>query len=36
MEAELPDGHVMDHEPWTHQVSNIGTTDVRAIIYETK
>ncbi|MEE8518656.1 MAG: cupin domain-containing protein [Dehalococcoidia bacterium] len=36
MEAELPDGHVMDHEPWTHQVTNIGTTDVRAIIYETK
>ena len=36
MEADIPDGHVMDHEPWTHQVSNIGSTDIRAILYETK
>ena len=36
MEAELPDGHVMWHDEWTHQVENIGTTDIHAIIVETK
>ncbi len=36
MEAELPDGAVMDHEPWTHTVENVGTTDVHAIIFELK
>ena len=36
MEAELPDGHVMWHEEWTHRVENVGTTDIRAIIVETK
>ena len=36
MEAELPDGAVMEHEAWTHQVENIGTTDIRAIIFEAK
>ncbi len=36
MEAELPDGTVMWHEPWTHQVSNVGSTDIRAIIVENK
>lgn len=28
MEAELPDGHVMWHEEWTHPVSNIGASDI--------
>ena len=36
MEADIPDGHVMWHEPWTHTVENIGTSDIRAIIVETK
>ncbi len=36
MEAEFPDGGVMDHEPWTHQVENIGDTDIHAIIFELK
>lgn len=34
IEADLPDGHVMWHEAWTHTVENIGDTDVRAIIVE--
>jgi len=36
MEAEVPDGHVMAHGPWTHRVENIGTTDIHAIIFERK
>ncbi len=36
MEADLPDGHVMWHEEWTHQVQNLGTSDVHAIVVETK
>ena len=36
MEADIPDGHVMWHEGWTHRVENVGTTDIRAIIVETK
>jgi hypothetical protein len=36
VEAELPDGHVMWHEAWTHTVENIGNTDIRAIIVEDK
>ncbi len=36
MEVELPDGATMAHEAWTHTVENIGTTDVHAIIFETK
>ena len=36
MEAELPDGAVMWHEPWTHRVENIGSTDIRAVIVENK
>ena len=36
MEAEFPDGGVMDHEEWTHQVENIGDTDIHAIIFELK
>ncbi len=36
MEADLPDGLVMAHEPWTHRVENIGDTDIHAIIFERK
>lgn len=36
VEADIPDGHVMAHDPWTHRVENIGSTDVRAILFETK
>jgi hypothetical protein len=36
VEAELPDGHVMWHEQWTHTVENIGTKDIKAIIVESK
>ena len=34
VELEIPDGHVMKHEPWTHRVENIGTTDIKAILFE--
>ena len=36
MEADIPDGHVMWHEGWTHTVENIGTADILAIIVESK
>ena len=36
MEADIPDGHVMWHEEWTHRVENQGTTDILAIIVESK
>ena len=36
VELEIPDGHVMKHEPWTHRVENIGTTDILAIHFERK
>jgi hypothetical protein len=36
VDVELPDGHVMWHEPWTHQVENLGDTDIRAVIVEAK
>ena len=36
MDADIPDGHVMEHEAWTHTVQNTGTRDVRAIIFEVK
>ena len=36
MEADIPDGHVMWHEEWTHQVENVGSSDVHAIIVEAK
>ena len=36
VEAEVPDGHVMWNEAWTHQVENVGNTPVRAIIVEDK
>ena len=34
--AEIPDGHVMWHESWVHQVTNIGETEVIAIVVEQK
>ena len=36
IEVEVPDGHVMWHEAWTHQVTNIGSTEVIAVIVEEK
>ena len=36
MEAEIPDGHVMWHEAWTHTVENVGSSDVRAIVVESR
>ena len=36
VEMELPDGATMWHEAWTHQVTNIGDTEIRAIIVESK
>lgn len=36
VELDIPDGHVMDHEPWTHRVENIGTTEIHAVIFELK
>ena len=36
MEADIPDGHVMWHEEWTHRVENVGTKDVRAIVVESQ
>ncbi len=34
VEADIPDGHVMAHEAWTHRVENIGDRDIKAIIFE--
>lgn len=36
LDADIPDGHVMWHEAWTHQVENVGRTDLYAIIVESK
>jgi len=36
VEAELPDGHIMWHEAWTHTVENVGASDIKAIIVESK
>jgi mannose-6-phosphate isomerase-like protein (cupin superfamily) len=36
LEADLPDGHVMWHEAWTHQVENVGSSELKAIIVERK
>lgn len=36
LEAEVPDGHVMWHEAWTHRVTNVGNNTVIAIIVENK
>jgi quercetin dioxygenase-like cupin family protein len=35
-ELDLPDGHIMWHESWTHRVENIGSKDIRAFIVEDK
>ena len=35
-ELEPPDGFMMWHEAWTHQVENIGSTDIHAIVVESK
>jgi quercetin dioxygenase-like cupin family protein len=34
--AEVPDGHIMWHPAWSHQVTNSGDTTVVAIIVEDK
>jgi hypothetical protein len=36
IEAEIPDGHVMWHEAWTHTIENVGASDIKAIIVESK
>ena len=36
VEADIPDGHVMASEAWTHTVENTGSKDLKAIIFETK
>ena len=34
VEKEVADGEVMHNGPWTHQVSNVGTTTVEAVLFE--
>jgi quercetin dioxygenase-like cupin family protein len=34
VEADIPDGHVMFSEAWTHTVENVGDTTIHAIIFE--
>lgn len=34
--ADIPDGHVMWHEAWTHRVTNLGDQTAIAIIVEEK
>jgi len=34
--ANIPGGHVMTHESWTHTVANTGSKDIRAVIFERK
>lgn len=36
VELEVQDGFAMKHEPWTHRVENIGSTDIKAILFERK
>lgn len=36
IEADIPDGHVMWHEAWTHRVTNVGNETAIAIIVEEK
>lgn len=36
IQVEVPNGHVMWHQAWQHQVSNLGNNDVVAIIVEAK
>ena len=35
-DVDLPDGHVMWHDAWTHQVENLGASDIHAVIVESK
>lgn len=34
VDADIPDGHVMWHEAWTHQVENVGQSELYAVIVE--
>lgn len=36
MTLEIPNGHVMWHDQWEHQVKNVGDTTITAIIVEKK
>lgn len=36
MPLDIPDGYVMWHDAWVHQVSNVGDTTITAIIVEQK
>lgn len=36
MTLEIPDGYVMWHDEWEHQVKNIGDSTITAIIVEAK
>ena len=36
MTVDIPDGHVMWHDAWEHQVKNDGDTTIIAIIVEEK
>lgn len=36
VEADIPNGHVMWHDAWTHTVENVGSSDIKAIIVESK
>lgn len=33
---DIPDGYVMWHDDWEHQVKNVGETTITAIIVESK
>jgi hypothetical protein len=35
-ELDVPDGHAMHHEPWTHRVENVGDRELVAITFELK
>jgi hypothetical protein len=36
LELDIPDGHILWHEPWIHRVENTGPANLRAIIVESK
>lgn len=36
VELEPPDGHIMEHEPWTHRVENVGDRELLAVVFELK
>jgi quercetin dioxygenase-like cupin family protein len=36
VELDIPDGMVMEHEPWTHSVENVGDSEIVALIFELK